>query len=198
MGTYDWGELAKQAPKGFEPVPANTYTVECIAAEQKTYNSGNQGLNVDVAIAEGPYKGRKIRYNTIVFNPENPSTFFSNLRGFGIGPEFFADMVISDDDPQELTEALEEVAEELVGKVASTKVTQEKYEGRVNNKCGFFNPVKSGGTTRRRRSSTPDVDESGGEDEQQASEPAASEETAPRRSRSRRARGGEPGLPPGL
>ena len=204
MGSYDFGALAKAAPKAFEPIPVGTYNVEVIATEAKTYNSGNQGVNVDVAVVdEGQYKGRKIRFNTIVFNPENPSTFFSNLLGLGIGPEWFSEVVIDTEDAGALTELLEELAEELIDKVASTKVTQDKYEGRVNNKCGFFNKPTAAAAGGRRRRSTPDVD---------APAPAPAQESAPapeaeaegeapkrtRTGRTRRGAGGEPGLPPGL
>ncbi len=206
MATFKMKELADAAPKAFEPVPPATYTVEVVAAEAKTYKSGNQGVNVDVAIAdEGPYKGRKIRFNTIVFNPENPSTFFSNLRGFGIASEFFDGVEIDTDDSEGLTELMEDVGDEVVGKQASTAVTIEPYQGKSNNKCGFFNPVTAGGTgTRRRRSSgTPDVEAAPPAAAESAPAPAAEGDdeapAAPRRQRAGRSRRtAEPGMPPGL
>ena len=218
MGSYDFGELAKAAPKGFEPVPAGTYTVECTDAQPKVYSTGNQGVQIEVTIEDaGPSKGKKIKFVNIVFNAENPGTFFGQLRAFGIAADFFSDYgKIDDDDDEMITEIMEDVADEILGKRAIAPVTQRTYEGRVNNSVGFFKPVGSGGAKRSRRGSTPDVDDepapkrgrkAAAEDDDAApADPdptdtdAGEDEPAPKRSRAGRSRraSAEPGLPPGL
>ena len=191
MGSIDWGEIAKSAPKGFEPVPAGTYTVECTDADPKTFSTGSQGLNIEVTIEdEGPSKGKKIKFVSIVFKADNPGTFFGQLRAFGIDADFFKEYgKIDEDDEEALSDIMEDIADEIVGLRAIAPVTQQPYEGRVNNKVGFFKPVgsvKTGGG--RRRSSTPVVEED-----------TATEEAAPKRTRRpRKSNGAEPGLPPGL
>jgi|ERR1035437_1090830 hypothetical protein len=222
MGSYDFGELANAAPKGFEPVPAGTYTVECTDAQPKAYNTGSQGVQLEVTIEDaGPSKGKKIKFVNIVFSPDNPGVFFGQLRAFGIAAEWFAEYgKIDDDDPEALTEIMEDVAEEILGKRAVAPVTQKSYEGRVNNNVGFFKPVGSGTRSSRRASSTPDVAEpeakparrraasatappapepepeadDGGQDEPAEEAPKRSRRGAGRAGRST----GEPSLPPGL
>lgn len=227
MAAYDWGEIAKSAPKGFEPAPAGTYTVECTDADPKTFSTGSQGVSIEVTIEdEGPAKGKKIKFVTIVFNPENPGTFMGQLRAFGIGPEFFSEYGKFDsDDAEFIGEVMEDVADEIVGKRAIAPVTQDTYEGRVNNKVGFFKPVgsvKTGGRKRRggtpyvggdepaaeapkrgRRAAAaadPDPDDGDGDGGSDDGDAADSEGEAPKRTRAGRSRRskGEPGLPPGL
>ncbi len=186
MGSYDFGELAKAAPKGFEPVPAGTYTVECTDAEAKEFSTGSKGVQIEVTIEDpGPSKGRKIKFVNIVFKGDNPGTFFGQLRAFGLGAEFFSEFGTIDEN--DLGGIMEEVAEEILGKRAVAPVTQRTYEGKVNNSVGFFKPVGEG-SKRRSRTSTPNIGDA---------DPTEAEAT-PKRDRAGRRRGAQPGLPPGL
>ena len=219
MGSYDFGELANAAPKGFEPVPAGTYTVECTDAQPKVYSTDNQGVQLEVTIEDaGPSKGKKIKFVNIVFSSDNPGVFFGQLRAFGIEAAWFSEYgKIDDDDPEALTEIMEDVCEEILGKRAIAPVTQKPYEGRVNNNVGFFKPIGSGTRSSRRSASTPDVAEPEAKPARRraasAPAPAAPEpesddadqdepaEDAPKRGRRGGRAGrstGEPSLPPGL
>lgn len=51
-------ESAKGA--GFDLIPVGRYVVRITKAECKTFNSGTEGINVDLEIQSGDYKGRKL------------------------------------------------------------------------------------------------------------------------------------------
>lgn len=173
MGSFDWGELAKSAPKGFEPIPKGNYNVEVTDGEAKTYSTGNRGVQLEITVEDGPQKGKKIKFVNIVFNPENPGTFFGQLRALGIDAAFFKEYgKIDEDDEEALDEIMEDVAEEVIGKRAIAPVSQRTYEGRTNNQVGFFKPIKGDGPKRSRRgSSAPVVDDGPDDDDDGADEP---------------------------
>jgi hypothetical protein len=166
MGRINVGELAKTAPKAFEPLPKGKYAVEVTEAEYKTFQTGSRGLVLTLTVFEpSANKGKKIGFVHLVFSEDNPGVFYSQLKNLGLDESFhaeFGDIDLDDDDDAE--EYFEAIAEEILGAQVIAPVRQEKYEGRVNNKVGFFEPYKEGVATggsgkTRRRSSTPDETE---------------------------------------
>ena len=49
----DWSGVDESQQGDFTPVPAGEYTIEGVSFEEKTYNSGNQGIDIQFKIV-GP------------------------------------------------------------------------------------------------------------------------------------------------
>ncbi len=125
-GSYNWEDLLKQADEagGFEPVPANTYDVECIKAVGKAAKSGRDMVVATFKIIGGPCNGRVVMNNYVLVKekPQALQIFFRNMTVFGMTREFFAQQP-----------SIAAVAAQLVGKKVSIEVTQEPYGDRMTN-----------------------------------------------------------------
>jgi hypothetical protein len=141
MASIDYGELAKTAGKGFEPLPLGQYEVEVSNAEFKVASTGSPMYKVELSVETGPNAGRKL-WTNLVLTDRSAGIFFAKMRAFGLDTAFFAAL------PAEDTEA--RICQALVGRHALVTVKHREYQGQTQNEVDKVAP--------RAGTSTPTVD----------------------------------------
>lgn len=147
MASVNYAQLAKEAAKGFEPIPVGPYEVEVTGAESKTSSNNNPFYKVEFTLAAGPNKGRKV-WSNITLNAANPNSvgyFFGTMRTLGLDAEFFAAL------PEDETDAQATICAGLLGKTAIVTIQHGEYNGSVTNDVDKIARSTSAG------SSQPDV-----------------------------------------
>ena len=152
MGQVHYGELAKSATKGAEPIAVGgPYNFEVTGAEHSVSKSGNRWHKLEVTVIDGPLKGKKA-WPGVTFKKDNPGTFFGQFRALGIGDAFFAQFPVEDGtDPLDAfadDEALHDaLAAAAIGKRFSAKVKPDKpYNDQPRTQVDWFKPLATDAT----------------------------------------------------
>lgn len=96
MGSINYEELAKNAAKGFEPLPEGPHEVEVTGCEPKISKNGRPMYKVEYTVTDGPHKGKKtIDHVTLV--ADKPYFFFNTMKNLGLDIDFFAQLPKDDD-----------------------------------------------------------------------------------------------------
>ena len=133
----DWGKAlaADEAmgDGGFTPIPAGSYTVTVQEAEAKFFSTGNPGISLKLAVVGGPYADRLL-WTNLVWNASNPQSlgmFSKKVVSFGIAREWLAAS----------NPAMQVIANELVGRMASARVEVADYKGKATNNVKGLDPI---------------------------------------------------------
>jgi len=143
MASINYGELAKEAAKGFEPVPDGNYEAEVTGATHKVSSNQNLYYKIEFTLSSGPHKGRKVWYNNTL-TAANYGRFFGVMSSLGLDAAFMAAV------PEVDGEAY--ICQQLLGRRALlTLVKGEPYNGKTGN------DVKSIGSLGGAAPGVPDV-----------------------------------------
>ena len=104
---------------GFEPLPEDRYTVECVEAKIDTSSTGNKLLAAQFKVVDGEFANRRLWNN---FSLKGNALFMlkNYLEVSGLDPEI------------EISE--EELPDYIKGSKATVFVTQEVYKNKAQNK----------------------------------------------------------------
>lgn len=131
MTEFNWSQLMSEADVGIVPVPAGEYEVQCATAVVKPTSTGKQMIVCRYNIVSGPHQGRTA-YNQVTLTTDSPPAmgfFFRNMKAHGLDANFFA-----------ANPTLEQVAENLVGKLAHVKIGVKNVNGDDRNSMDGFSP----------------------------------------------------------
>jgi hypothetical protein len=91
MATKKLGELKDIAGKGFDPVPATTYSCEVVGATFVHNPGKNPFIKLTFAIVEGPYTKRLLWDNAVLGESEGSAgVFFSKMKALQVPEDFWA------------------------------------------------------------------------------------------------------------
>lgn len=132
MADVDFGDLIQEGDNlikenvEFKPLEPDVYDGEIVHAEGVVFNSGSKGITLQFTPDE---TNRKIFHN-IVFsdNEQSRAITIRFLRGIGL-------------DIEDLRKGKIGVADALVGKRVRTTLIIEEYNGKLNNKIKYLNPI---------------------------------------------------------
>ena len=80
----DWSGVDENQQGDFTPVPAGEYTIEGVSFEERTYNSGNQGIDIQFKIVGPTHENRRV-FETFVLTGNNPPVAIGRLKAFARG-----------------------------------------------------------------------------------------------------------------
>lgn len=80
----DWSGVDENQQGDFTPVPAGEYTIEGVSFEERTYNSGNQGIDIQFKIVGPTHENRRV-FETFVLTGNNPTVAIGRLKAFARG-----------------------------------------------------------------------------------------------------------------
>ena len=80
----DWSGVDDSQQGDFTPVPAGEYTIEGVSFEERTYNSGNQGIDIQFKIVGPTHENRRV-FETFVVTGKNPNVALGRLKAFARG-----------------------------------------------------------------------------------------------------------------
>lgn len=116
-------------------VPAGDYLLKVVDTEEgksKKKDDGSGGdyqVTVHFKIADGPYKGRSIKFHRVTFLPKEH-------KAAGIAVHFLKTL----GQPWEGVFTVDHAA--WRGQLVQAKVTEEEYNGYINNKVAWVNPAE--------------------------------------------------------
>lgn len=140
MTSTKWGALKQQADDASKPLEEGLYTVEVTKAEAVKATTGADMIKATLNVVDGPGKGKTV-WTNFVLSTEKAfamQMFFTNLGAFGLGEDFFTQLEVAD---AGVEADMATIANTLVGRRATGKVTQREYKGRVGNDINEFKPV---------------------------------------------------------
>jgi hypothetical protein len=80
----DWSGVDESQQGDFTPVPEGQYTIEAVSFEERTYNSGNEGIDIQFKIVGPTHENRRV-FETFVLTGKNPNVAIGRLKGFARG-----------------------------------------------------------------------------------------------------------------
>ena len=97
----------------FTPLPQGDYVFEIIKAEEGVTKGGDQKVTVDFSVANGPHKGKQVRFHTVTFMSDKTKPGAGMSKHFikSIGEPFEGDIQVS--------------ANNWIGKLLKAKVVHE-------------------------------------------------------------------------
>lgn len=120
----------KGDPSPNRPIPAGEYVLRIVdTTESVSKNSGRPQVIVHFRVHDGQYKGRSIKYHRVTFIPED-------CDGAGMAVHFLKCIGEPWENKYEVNHM------HWRGKLLKAKVIEEEYNGYVNNKIVFVNPVE--------------------------------------------------------
>lgn len=133
MASRNIGELREMGAKGFQPVPAGPYKTEVTNVTFKQSSNGNPQFTVEHAVAEGPYKGKKIKdFMTLASSEGSAGVFFMKMKNLGLDDAWWD--ALAQAGVVEIDAAAPYIAQALIGRPAYIQVRVDEYQGRLNNK----------------------------------------------------------------
>jgi hypothetical protein len=132
MATRNLAELAEIGFKGYTPVTAGPYKTEITNVTPKVSSNKNPMVIVEYSIADGPYKGKKVK-DQMTFAAESEGSlgvFFGKMRNLGLTKEWWDQLPAFEG----IIDAVPYVAQALIGRPAYIQVSVNEYQGRLNNK----------------------------------------------------------------
>lgn len=132
MATRNLAELAEIGFKGYTPVPAGPYKAEVTNVTPKVSSNKNPMVIVEYSIAEGPYKGKKVK-DQMTFAAESEGSlgvFFGKMRNLGLTAEWWAQLPAFEG----IIDAVPYIAQALIGQPAYIQVSVNEYQDRLSNK----------------------------------------------------------------
>ena len=116
MATRNLAELAEIGFKGYTPVPAGPYKTEITNVTPKVSSNKNPMVIVEYSIADGPYKGKKVK-DQMTFAAESEGSlgvFFGKMRNLGLTKEWWDQLPAFEG----IIDAVPYVAQALIGRPA--------------------------------------------------------------------------------
>ena len=80
----DWSGVDDSQQGDFTPVPEGQYTIEAVSFEERTYNSGNEGIDIQFKIVGPTHENRRV-FETFVVTGKNPNVALGRLKAFARG-----------------------------------------------------------------------------------------------------------------
>jgi len=80
----DWSGVDDTQQGDFTPVPEGQYTIEAVSFEERTYNSGNEGIDIQFKIIGPTHENRRV-FETFVVTGNNPKVALGRLKAFARG-----------------------------------------------------------------------------------------------------------------
>ncbi len=80
----DWSGVDDTQQGEFTPVPEGQYTIEAVSFEERTYNSGNEGIDIQFKIVGPTHENRRV-FETFVVTGKNPNVALGRLKAFARG-----------------------------------------------------------------------------------------------------------------
>lgn len=131
MSEYNWNQLIAEADVGVQSVPAGEYELQVGTAVVKPTSTGKDMIVCRYNVVAGPHIGRPI-YNNFTLSPESSASmgfFFRQMKAHGLDPAFFA-----------VNPSVQQVAENLVGRLVHVKIGIKPYNGEDRNSMDGFSP----------------------------------------------------------
>ena len=80
----DWSGVDDSQQGDFTPVPEGQYTIEAVGFEERTYNSGNEGIEIQFKIVGPTHENRRV-FERFVVTGDNPKVALGRLKAFARG-----------------------------------------------------------------------------------------------------------------
>ena len=80
----DWSGVDDSQQGDFTPVPEGQYTIEAVSFEERTYNSGIEGIDIQFKIVGPTHENRRV-FETFVVTGKNPTVALGRLKAFARG-----------------------------------------------------------------------------------------------------------------
>ena len=131
MAKFKFTADGSEGANNFDPVPDNAYVLGVTTCELKRTSTSKNMLELELAIDEGPYIGRKV-WTNIVFNPKGAAGHgltVQALKAFG----FDADGSLDID------------TDEWIGRTCRANLTKESYVSTKDGKTKWKNVIPTAG-----------------------------------------------------
>jgi hypothetical protein len=110
-------------------IPEGEYILEIVSARPGKTNNGDPKVTVDYVVAEGAFKGKKVKFHTVTFFRDK------TVKAAGIAIHYLKTIGQPFEGPFKVE------PENWKGKMLKAKVVQEPYGDYVNAKVKFVDPV---------------------------------------------------------
>jgi hypothetical protein len=137
MASTNWGDIAKTASAGFEPLPIGDYDV---VVEAATYKLASTGSDMFCPT----FVGRKLWTNLVLKkdSPNAVAAFFRKMAALGLDAAFFATVPVDNDD---LAHAM--ICQALAGAEAIVGVKHKVWQDKTQNEVDAIKAKASSGPT---------------------------------------------------
>ena len=113
----DWSGVAETSQGDFSPIPEGQYTIEGVSFKETTYNSGNQGVDIQFKINGPTHENRRV-FETFVLTGNNPNVAIGRLKSFMRGTGIDVDNIPLN--AQSLSQAMKRPTQANIGIEAGT------------------------------------------------------------------------------